>query len=602
MTNNMSFYGGRPGKPFTITKIFDSYEQLQNDANLSWVSTIPIGDYVLIGYSYNGEELNQDKPFGGTLWQKIYQENLDLSLQPDTEYGTVEAGGRLHYFANGAISGIGYKFISETGNTPQLGIEYEIIAPNEKPTIEAIYKNHGGAKYNFKLPRSSNYYYFDYIEGVSLIDTDGSIKNIQLNESTKIILAKEQTITNINSDDYLGDYFIEKNIGLVYKVEKINDVLTLVFKTKLTVLPEVITEVPNYANGDTINQPEVTLAFGEKNNKLNNNYKFSLPQNPNFNFSVDFASSLQASVIKTINNNDVNYTIYFPSGLRGISNFDIKYIVKNKNELDALKNDNSLNFANLALVGQEGQFTLYIYNGSDWYQLSEMNEIVFTTGNALGEIKQSTAIEEEEENCYNIKVMNDMLSWNGNAKQPKFLSVKEGAGAPGNNVSGELYINTETKELYYEGKSVIQKTEKVIIPGGINPINSQAVQHLEGGQFRFNIPNHLDWIQNQNDKKLWTTSLIFNKSTQEIYKWLTLNPNKTPLISFIEDSNLSVNLDRQQQFDKIAFIDLQYNPNVNNEINIEIGIYTENQQFPTTKENSGLPIVCILPGGKGESI
>lgn len=615
MTNNMSFYGGRPGKSFVITKVFNTYEELQLDADKGWSSTIPIGDYVIIGYKYD-EDINliQEKIYGGTLWQKVYNDkalNNNSDIYDETTK-TIEINGRTHYFAHGEKAGVGYKFISETGNTPQLFLEHEILAPNMQPELETIFRNHGGAKYNFKLPRSANYYYFDCIyQGDNVIELINSYNNfndeIIINNLIKFYLNDSIVAENLTYDNNIGDYFIEKNIGLVYKLEGEEDSLKLKFKTCLTVLPEAVTNISDYAilnnnNEFELNTPNIEAAINQNisSGQLNSLYTFSLPKSPTLKFDINFEASPNTYITDKKHKDGINYTINFPAGLKGISNFNIKYIVDTFTNLPSKENTTELEFADLALVGQNGSFTLYIYTNNEWQQLSQLNEINFVTGNSLGEIKQSVVTDgakNNELNYYNIKVMNDMLSWNGNVEQPKFLSVKEGTEAPNSNISGQLYINTNSKELYYEGNPIRQKTQNVLEFGEnlYKPINSQAVKHLEGGQFKFNIPNNLEW--KKETEELYTYQLTFNN--QDVYRWLEDSYNRTPLITFVEDYNEKINLDRQQQFDKIYYIDLSRDENTVGKIIIKIGVQTKTQQFPATIENVGLPILCIIPGGEG---
>ena len=91
-----SFYGGRPGKNFTISKVFKNKLELVEDLQSGWTSSIGEGEIVIISYgkystagnseyqkNYQVDYNNYQEIFNSTIWKKIYLENgisTDLNL------------------------------------------------------------------------------------------------------------------------------------------------------------------------------------------------------------------------------------------------------------------------------------------------------------------------------------------------------------------------------------------------------------------------------------------------------------------------------------------------------------------------------------------
>lgn len=77
----MSFYGGRPGKSFSINKVFNNYEELYNDIIVSNMENadinmmaVPLGAFVLINYGSDADEFKTNK----IIEDKFFENNPNL--------------------------------------------------------------------------------------------------------------------------------------------------------------------------------------------------------------------------------------------------------------------------------------------------------------------------------------------------------------------------------------------------------------------------------------------------------------------------------------------------------------------------------------------
>lgn len=620
MTTNMSFYGGRPGKPFTLTEVFGTYIDLCNDADMGWMSPIPIGDYVLIGYDWENKEKtgtssNDNKIFNGTLWQKVYKEDIkdenNLTVLPDKIYNQIiitNTSGKQerYYFANGASGGIGYQFISETGNTPHLGLnELIVLPPNEKPKLEKDNEEsgHDNTIYTFSLPRSSNYYYFDRLLSVngtvlSLIGTDGTfLKEISAAAIKEIEYENGniQTIT-ITSDNNIGDYFIQKSTGIIYKVENTDNGLCLVFKAKLSITPEVQIEYSTYSYKEeeteyVRNEIQINeLISKDSQGYLTSGYKFNLPKTPELNLGIKFNQKADNNTDISISQNNIedgiNYIINWPIGLQDISNFNIKYIYES---VTGLPTTGIANLGDLGLVGPTNNtFSLYIYGSSNnWIKIADGIQVSFQTGDILndGETPSTNTV-------YSSSYLYDKLTW---SEDGKFLSVAEGTTEP-SETSGQLYVKTDTKQLFYEGKEITQSVLDELNYSSSSPISSKAVSNLGNTLLRFTLPITLEsqWQKDNEDENGKVYIMQFENS--DLIQALK-NPSIIPQFSIQLDNNKEINEKRRIAFDAIDYIDIK-NIDSDTKTQIKIGRYSD--IIPNLE--GGLQIICILNGGKGVNI
>ena len=85
----MGFFGGRPGKDFQIKKVFSNTVELQADLDSNKISTVDIGDIILIFYGLQNDSKyseNRDKDkenYNSTFWQKIYIRNTEEKDESD---------------------------------------------------------------------------------------------------------------------------------------------------------------------------------------------------------------------------------------------------------------------------------------------------------------------------------------------------------------------------------------------------------------------------------------------------------------------------------------------------------------------------------------
>ena len=80
----MSFYGGRPGKSFSIHKVFKHYPELYQDAidsNIQGTNigllAVPENAFVLINYGADSAEIEENRNFENTWF------SLNPNLKPD---------------------------------------------------------------------------------------------------------------------------------------------------------------------------------------------------------------------------------------------------------------------------------------------------------------------------------------------------------------------------------------------------------------------------------------------------------------------------------------------------------------------------------------
>ena len=139
-----SFYGGRKGQDFSIVAVFETRGAMEEDLAKGWTSPIPVASYVMISYglpsdenyaTYRDQDIdNYGVAYNSTLWQKIYNEDSEMS-----------AGG------------LSYQLISSlTGNTPRISIQKPITVLNagQPPDVNIDNTNPDDVVVTFKLPQS----------------------------------------------------------------------------------------------------------------------------------------------------------------------------------------------------------------------------------------------------------------------------------------------------------------------------------------------------------------------------------------------------------------------------------------------------------------
>ena len=199
---DMSFYGGKQGKSFRISKVFQNKAELIRDLNARWNSSIGINELVFINYGNPGnkdivvhageiieidgqklppapkdltlfeknrfidfnyefsvydEEQGQyvtkadGKLFNTTVWQKIYKD--DIPIKTDTKIDPIKGIDRYMISDN---FGVGYELVAcLTGNTPEISVESSWIYTDQEPRAYLNKENYDAEKplIHFDLPK-----------------------------------------------------------------------------------------------------------------------------------------------------------------------------------------------------------------------------------------------------------------------------------------------------------------------------------------------------------------------------------------------------------------------------------------------------------------
>ena len=199
---DMSFYGGKQGKSFRISKVFQNKAELIRDLNARWNSSIGINELVFINYGnpgnkdivvHTGEIIEIDgqklppapkdltlfeknrfidfnyefsvydeeqgqyvtkadgKLFNTTIWQKIYKD--DIPIKTDTKIDPIKGIDR--YMISDDF-GVGYELVAcLTGNTPEISVESSWIYTDQEPRAYLNKENYDAEKplIHFDLPK-----------------------------------------------------------------------------------------------------------------------------------------------------------------------------------------------------------------------------------------------------------------------------------------------------------------------------------------------------------------------------------------------------------------------------------------------------------------
>lgn len=172
-----SFYGGQPGKSFILKQIFSNKVALDADAENGIVSTVNIGDFVMISYGDpSTETYTQNKKIdadagngnqNATFWQKIYNESKESAFDYQFISSFVGAVPNLNATAElGSWNECDAKFTTKGDEailklTMPGPIEAELgevihDLPSEDPdvSIDPVDLKTGKQKINFSIPNA----------------------------------------------------------------------------------------------------------------------------------------------------------------------------------------------------------------------------------------------------------------------------------------------------------------------------------------------------------------------------------------------------------------------------------------------------------------
>ena len=310
---DMSFYGGKQGKSFRISKVFQNKAELIQDLNARWNSSIGINELVFINYGnpgnkdikvHAGEVIEIDgqklpaapkdltlfeknryidfnykfsvydedegkyvikadgKLFNTTIWQKIYKD--DVPIKTDTKTDPIKGIDR--YMISDDF-GVGYELVAcLTGNTPEISVESSWIYTDQKPRAYLNKENYDAEKplIHFDLPKGITLLY-----GPELINRN----------TTETFGTGDYYINNTNGNTYLCTAVgAEVNGKRIYTVKY---VATLAREVDNVTIESVS---PYVSSGGTWMQQNAGVQ-----NIINDeiwNIKFTLPKLPTLSTSV----------------------------------------------------------------------------------------------------------------------------------------------------------------------------------------------------------------------------------------------------------------------------------------------------------------------------
>lgn len=317
---DMSFYGGKQGKSFRISKVFQNKAELIRDLNARWNSSIGINELVFINYGNPGnkdivvrageiikidgqklppapkdltlfeknryidfnykfsvydEEQGQyvtkadGKLFNTTIWQKIYKD--DIPIKTDTKIDPIKGIDR--YMISDDF-GVGYELVAcLTGNTPEISVESSWIYTDQKPRAYLNKENYDAEKplIHFDLPKGITLLY-----GPEL--TNRNTTELRL-DATETFGTGDYYINNTNGNTYLCTAVgAEVNGKRIYTVKY---VATLAREVDNVTIESVS---PYVSSGGTWMQQNAGVQ-----NTINDeewNIKFTLPKLPTLSTSV----------------------------------------------------------------------------------------------------------------------------------------------------------------------------------------------------------------------------------------------------------------------------------------------------------------------------
>lgn len=288
-----SFYGGLTGQSFKFSAIFPNRMALRNDLETTIYSPIGLNEFVLINYglqNINTEKQNvnfplldyegnrqidldnyENRTFNGTLWQKIYKENLEEDKDKgiywyyNNPYLIADLEGPL-----GEETNLNFCYIcigNLAGMTPLIETLYKTIAPAETPSIKINNDQIDNPKLTFYLPEAVEIFW------------DIEIEN---EEDGKPVLVEgiPQPRNNIEYPDTIkaGDYIVSKYDYIYLYNKEENE--TPILEYKGTFIP-TFKQVNNNLNAfnDNGNPNQITI---ELKHNSHNDYTFEtkVPQIP----------------------------------------------------------------------------------------------------------------------------------------------------------------------------------------------------------------------------------------------------------------------------------------------------------------------------------
>lgn len=479
-----SFYGGQPGKPFTISTIFSNKKELVSDLQKRWISDIMPGEYVMISYGsysiYSSDEgdktqyqVNYDidypiynRSYNGTLWEKIYYEpteqdiadliNDDFTVGSDpggTGFEDITDGNGITFLMSGNETifysrdyGLGYKLITAmVGNTPLLGVAEPtiILGPLEDPDVTIDSSDINNPELQFYLPRAVKFYFGDLLG----TDTNPIVGNFYY----------------VSSDPFegeeirKGDYYINRNTGYVYRLEDIKgNSYGFTFQACFQPpAPESVHNVVNPYYQDEegqyrTNYPRITF------NKIANGWQaiIETPKMPDFTVGpISFVGPLEQGYVEghVISDTQYQYTFTVPRGSHHFSGGEVEgsptssVIIPNAKPGDVYINTN---------INSPYNGHVYMLNtNSQW---EDQGSIKGSTGDALKVVGN-----------YNItptEVANDSLEDIGNYLTGLGVSLQE------DELIAVTYIDASGEDTSYWYYQLDNKWNRVRITGGLNSI------------------------------------------------------------------------------------------------------------------------------------
>lgn len=507
-----SFYGGQPGKPFVISTIFSNKKELVNDLKMRWSSNIMPGEIVLISYgSYDlvasdntdktQYQTNYDidypvygKNYNGTLWEKISYEpteediqnliNSDFVVDSDpggTGFEDITDGRGYAILMNNQEVifysrdyGLGYKLItSMTGMTPEIGVADPtiILGPLEDPDVTIDISNVNNPELQFYLPRAVRFFFGDLLGQDTMPQVD-----------TQYVIDSSL----VSSEIRLGDYYINRNTGYVFLLEKIEgNSMFFTFKACFQPpAPEVVHTIGNayYLDEDGINYVPNYPRFSFV--KVANGWQalITTPREPNIVVGeTNFIGPLEQGYTegKIANEHDYKLDFYIPRGSQHFTGSAVEGSPISTTSVEGTKPGDIYVNTNINSL-----YNGHVYQLNLDSQWEDKGSIKGSTGDALKIVGSYTITP--------TQVANDSLVDVGNYLTGLGVSLAE------DELVAVTYVDANNEDTAYWYYQLDGQWNRVRITGGLNSIlkDQYVVDSDEGYVYTTRYINSLIVSQN----------------------------------------------------------------------------------------------------------
>lgn len=323
-----SFYGGSPGRSFTIDWIFQSRygegNSIEEDLKMGWKSPIAVDSFVVVSYGTASDSTYDSlflkdielsgKSYNSTLWQKSYDESqetnnglyyrLIMSMTGNTPH--IQVGETVSLNADQMPD---VKLDNSEIDKPILTFELpqsqilqnpklKVLDPEVNPSIVLDSSDINKPRYDFSIPRAVKFYYGEF-----------------LGERTSSKGTYE--LADVSFGKYgVGDYYINAPTGFIYKViQKVGNVCTFQYIACLqSPLPSITTTpVSPYTEGVQTNPKVIKTLTNNQGTAWN--LEFKIPKVPKLDIETKIIGAIEKS--KAVSELEDDDTVIFKLDIPG---------------------------------------------------------------------------------------------------------------------------------------------------------------------------------------------------------------------------------------------------------------------------------------------